>query len=61
MTANLDGLVPKEMTDKEYLITFADELERAVKNAQNFEEYIKFSNELALIISKRLRDISEKV
>jgi hypothetical protein len=61
MAFNSDELQPKEYTDEEYLILLANELEKAVKNAEGHGDYIMISNELALIVAKRLRDISEKV
>lgn len=56
-----DELKPIEKTDEEYLILMANELDRAVRNSEGHEDYIRISNELAIIWSKRLRDISDKV
>lgn len=56
MAWKIDGITPIEKTDREYLILLADELEKAVSNDNGQEGFIRISNELALILSKRMRD-----
>jgi hypothetical protein len=60
MAVNMDGITPIENTDKEYLILLANELEKAVSNDNGQEGFIRISNELALILAKRIRYISKK-